>query len=91
MCADGGPYIINEVRLDAGTLFHQLFQPVGILDTVPMTDKDDIIFVLPVSQPLLHHIHQLGNGFFPASDFGQGDEMSLIIHMDHGLDVGQCP
>ena len=49
MCTDGGPYIINEVRLDTGPLFHQLFQPVGILNAIPVADKNDVIFIFPGS------------------------------------------
>ena len=46
MGADGGAYHINQAVFDAEPVFNQLGYKLGIIDTITMADKENIILLL---------------------------------------------
>ena len=91
MGTDGSAYGVHHNVGYAEFLFHKLCHIRGVFLTVPVTDHDHLILASVSADPLLHHGDQRCQGFLPSSHLSHRYQLALIIHVEHGLDICQCP
>ena len=84
MGADDRPHIIDVHFLYAVSLLQKVRQVLGILRAVAVGDEHDRVVVAPGQLP--HLFGQGLDGCLPAPDLAHTDQMTLVVHMEDGLD-----